>query len=117
MTKSVMDRATAHFRNKISGEMRSIFVPEWETKIYFKDANTLKEESKLLELAQQGKTVEALVETLIVKARNEDGSKMFNMADKITFMNEVDPAVVIRVCAEMNSAVAEGVSVEEAEKN
>lgn len=112
----IIDKATAHFRNKISGEMKHIFVPEWDTKIWFKEANTLKEEAKLLELAQAGKTVEALVETLIVKARNEDGSKMFAMADKITIMNEVDPSVVIRVCAEMNAANAES-NLEYAEKN
>jgi len=29
----VLDKATAHFRNRISGEMKSITVPEWETKI------------------------------------------------------------------------------------
>jgi hypothetical protein len=72
-------------------------------KIYFKEANTLTEESRLLQLAQQGKTVEALVETLIVKARKEDGTKMFNVHDKVTIMNEVDPSVVIRVCGEMNN--------------
>jgi len=100
-----IDKMTAHFRNKISGQMKHITVPEWDDmKIYFKEANTLTEESKLLQLAQAGKTVEALVETLIVKARNEDGTKMFNMHHKVTIMNEVDPSVVIRICGEMNSA-------------
>jgi hypothetical protein len=100
----VLEKATAHFRNKISGDMKSITVPEWEdAEIFFKEANTLQEESRLLTLAQQGKTVEALVETLITKARNKDGTKMFKMADKPTFMNEVDPTVLIRVCSEMNS--------------
>jgi len=99
----VLEQATAHFRNKISGEMKSITVPEWgDAEIFFKGANTLQEESRLLELAQKGKTIEALVETLITKARNKDGSKMFKMADKITFMNEVDPSVLIRVTGEMN---------------
>jgi hypothetical protein len=28
---------------------------------------------------------------------------MFKMADKITFMNEVDPTVLIRVCGDMNA--------------
>jgi hypothetical protein len=102
--QSNIDKMTAHFRSKISGEMKHITVPEWDDmKIYFKEANTLTEESRLLQLAQQGKTVEALVETLIVKARKEDGTKMFNMHDKVTIMNEVDPSVVIRVCGEMNN--------------
>jgi hypothetical protein len=110
-----IDKITAHFRNKISGEMSSIYVKEWDLKIYFKTSNTLSEESKLIELAQRGKTVEALVETLIIKSRNEDGTKMFTAADKSVFMNEVDSQVLIRVVGEMN---AQGfVQVEEAEKN
>jgi len=116
MSTRVIDKATSHYRTKISGEMKSITVPEWDTKIWFKESNTLREEAKLVELAQQGKTVEALVETLITKARNEDGSKMFTLAEKATFMNEVDPAVVIRICSEMNALNAES-NVEIAEKN
>ena len=40
---SVLDRATAHFRNQISGEMSSVEVPEWETTVYFKSSNTISE--------------------------------------------------------------------------
>ncbi len=112
----ILERATAHFRNQISGEMRSIEVPEWETKIFYKTVTNLKEEGRILELSQQGKTVEALVESLVVRARNEDGSKMFTMPDKITLMNEVDPKVLIRIVGEMNNVVQD-LSQEEVEKN
>jgi hypothetical protein len=97
--------------------MKSVHVPEWDSKIFFKSTITLKEQSKLIELASQGKTVEALVETLIVKARNEDGSKMFTMPDKITMMNEVDPSVLIRVVSEINLATGEDEDLEKVEKN
>lgn len=115
----ILDRATAHFRNKISDKMLSIDVPEWESKIYFKSSVTLKEQSRLIELASSGKTVEALVETLIVKARNEDGTKMFTVADKPTFMNEIDPAVIIRVVGEINDVIDQNSesSLEKIEKN
>jgi hypothetical protein len=113
---NAIDKMTQHFRNKISGDMRSVTVPEWGVEIYYKEANTLQEESVLVELAQKGKTVEALVETLIMKARNADGTKMFKKPDKITMMNEVDPGVLIRVVGEMNSANAES-NIEFAEKN
>jgi hypothetical protein len=102
---TVLNNATAHFRTKLGGELRSIDVPEWGSKIWYKPITTLKEQSKLVELAQQNKTVEALVETLIMKARNEDGSKMFTMPDKVVFMNEVDPAIIIRVVGEMNDKI------------
>lgn len=113
----VLERATAHFREKIGGDLKSIYVPEWDAKIYFKNTISLREQSKLIELAQQGKTTEALVESLIVKARNEDGTKMFNMPDKITMMNEVDPAILIRIVGEINQATASDDDLEAVEKN
>ena len=103
MTNAI-SKVTAHFRNKISGEMKSVVVPEWDNlKIYYKSSITLKEQGRILEAASKGNQLEAVVEALIIKARNEDGSKIFNMPDRITFMNEADPAVVIRVVAEMNA--------------
>jgi hypothetical protein len=114
----VLDNATSHFRNKISADMKFVVVPEWDNqKIFFKNAITLKEQSKLIELASQGKQVEALVESLIVKARNEDGTKMFSIVDKVTLMNEVDPNVIIRVVGEINSANDEEQDLEKVEKN
>jgi hypothetical protein len=104
MTNSVIERATSHFRKQVSGEMKKIHVPEWDCEIYFKTALTLREQGKLVELSTQGKQVEALAESLILKARNQDGSKMFTVADKATLLNEVDPAVIIRVVGEINIA-------------
>ena len=113
----VLEKATAHFRNKLSEELQSIVVPEWDNaKIYFKSVVTLKEQGKMIELANAGKQVEALVESLITKARNEDGTKMFNMVDKVTLMNEVDPAVLIRVVGEINNASQEP-TLDDVEKN
>ena len=111
-----IDKMTGHFRNKISGEMRKIHIEEWEMDIWYKSTNTLEEEGKLVELAQAGKTIEALVETFIMKARAEDGTRMFTKIQKPVFLNEVDPAVFIRVVGEMNDANDES-NVEFAEKN
>jgi len=113
----VLEKATGHFREKLTADMKTVFVPEWESKIYFKTTITLKEQSKLIELATSGKQVEALVETLIVKARNEDGTKMFTPLDKQVFLNEVDPNVIIRVVAEINSVSDEDIEQEALEKN
>lgn len=100
---SVLDKATAHFRSQLDNEMTCVDVPEWDTKIWFKRVSTLREEGKILELSQQGKTIEALVESIVLKARNQDGSKMFSLVDKVTLMNEVDPKVIIRIAGEINS--------------
>jgi hypothetical protein len=112
----ILDRATAHFRNQINGEMKSIEVPEWETKVYFKTSTNLREEGRILEFSQAGKSVEALVESLIVRARNEDGTKMFSQADKAVLLNEVDPKVLIRIVGEINQVNID-LSEAEVEKN
>jgi hypothetical protein len=112
----ILARATEHFRSKVGGEMRMIEVPEWgNTRIYYKPVSTLKEQSKLVELASQNKTVEALVESLVMRARNEDGTKMFTITDKVVLMNEVDPGIIIRIVGDMNKTIDEG--EEETEKN
>ena len=48
--------------------------------------------------------VEALVETLLVKALNKDGSRVFTNADKVVLMREVDPDVIIRVVSAIQVA-------------
>jgi hypothetical protein len=114
---TVLDKATSHFREKLNADMQSIKVPEWDATIYFKSTQTLKEQSKLIELASQGKQVEALVESLIVKARNQDGTKMFSPAQKVILMNEVDPAIIVRIVTEMNSMLDQNNDLEAVEKN
>lgn len=114
---SILEKATSHFRNQISGEMKSVKVPEWDTTIYYKTATTLKEEGKILELSQQGKTVEALVEALILRARDVDGKRLFTPMDKVALLNEVDPKVIIRVVGEMNETSEKELDLENAEKN
>lgn len=113
----VLEKATAHFRNQISGAMQVVDVPEWGAKVYYKSAVSLKDEGKILELTQSGKTVEALVESLIVRARNEDGTKMFTVADKAPLLNEVDPKVLIRIVGEINEISNLESDLENAEKN
>ena len=112
---SVLENITGHYRSKIGGEMEKITVPEWKTDVYYKKSSSLKEQSKIIELAQKGATVEALVETLIARARLPDGSKMFRPTDKTVLMNEADPDVVIRVVGEMNNTDLD--SVADYEKN
>lgn len=114
---NILDKATAHFRNQISGEMKKIHVSEWEADIWFKSTTTLKEEGKVLALTQAGKPVEALVESLILRARNADGTRMFNMADKVTLLNEVDPRILIRIVGQMNDVGDDLLDQEQLEKN
>jgi len=111
---NVLGNATKHYQNKIK-EMNSFAVPEWDTTIYHRTITTLAQESEVIELARQNKTVEAMVVTIINKARHEDGTKMFTKHDKHTMMNEVDPAVVLRVAEQINGGALP--AMEELEKN
>jgi len=112
---SIIDKATAHYRSKLDGSLLKARIDEWEEDVYYYPTTSLKDESSILKLQQEGKTVEALVQTLIVKCRKPDGSKMFAPADKVTLMNEVDPKIIIRIAMMINTADAE--SVEDIEKN
>lgn len=103
----VMNNIKGHFKEKLSGGLQKIAVPEWKTDIYFKGTYPFAVESKILQLQQQGKTVEALVESLIQKALDPEGKPLFNKFDKVTLMNEADPSVLLRVCAELNNATSE----------
>lgn len=101
---SVIDKATKHFDEVLSqGLMGPIDVPEWETKVFYKASTTMFEESKIIELTQANKTTEALVQTLIMRARDEDGKPLFTGADKQKLMRNVDPKVILRIVTEMGN--------------
>jgi hypothetical protein len=100
---SVLQNATKHFADQLTGELKSVTVPEWQTDVYYKPINSFAIESKIIELTQKGKITEALIETLILKALDANGKPMFNKFDKVTLMNEVDPAVITRVVGQINA--------------
>lgn len=100
----MIDKATAHFEEVLAqGLQGPIEVPEWDAKIYYKPSTTMHEEAKIIELTQQGKTTEALVQTLIMRARDEDGKPVFTGADKLKLMRGVDPKVILRIVTLMGS--------------
>lgn len=111
---SVIGKATEHYQNRIK-EMSSFEVPEWNTTIYFRSTTTLAQESQVIELARQNKTVEAMVLTIMNKARHEDGTIMFSKHDKAALLNEVDPAVVLRIAEKINGGALP--KLEDLEKN
>ena len=113
---SVLENAKSHFKSKLSGELQKISVPEWKTDIFYKGTYPFAVESKIIELQAQGKTVEALVESIVNKALDPDGKPMFHKFDKVTLMNEADPQVLIRVATALNNATSE-YKFEDVEKN
>jgi hypothetical protein len=102
MTKAI-DRATAHFKEMLASDLRGpIKVPEWDLDVYWHPSTTMAEESVIIELSQSGKQTEALVMSLIIKAKDAEGKKIFETADKVRLMRAVDPAVILRIVTSMN---------------
>lgn len=101
---SVLNKAKEHYTNQISGELRSVEVPEWETTVYFKTTQNFAAQQKILQLSNEGKVVEALVETLIVKALDADGKRIFKSGDRDVLMRQVDPEIILKVCTAINKA-------------
>lgn len=111
---SLLEKAQAHYSELISGDLRSVHVPEWDETIYFRPSQTLAQNSKMLRLQNQNKPDEALVEAFIAHARDADGKRICNPADKVTLLRKVDQNVLTRVVNEM---LGEPIDEETAEKN
>jgi len=101
-------KATAHFETILAGGLKGpILVPEWDQDVYWKTTTTMAQEAKVIELTQAGKTTEGLVVQLIIKALDEEGNALFDMGDKPSLMNRVDPGIILRVVTSMNNDIAE----------
>lgn len=101
---SVMENMMSHFSDK---EISSIEVPEWGTDekplvIHYKPF-TLAEQKKLYSMAKDD-NIEMLAYTLILKALDEEGNKMFTMSDKRNLMNKVDPYILAKVAGHITDS-------------
>jgi len=105
---SVLDKAKAHF-DKL--DTKAIEVPEWDTVIY-STPFTMGEKKSLWKFAKDD-DFEFMVRTLILKALDKDGNKMFDISNKIELMNKVSPDVITRIVGEISTSQ----TVEEQEGN
>ena len=112
MGNKVLDKAKTHFAEAVSGELKEYHVEEWDETIYYKKGTNFAQEAKVIELQNQGKTAEALVQVLINRALDKDGKRIFADAEKPVLMNSVDPSVILKIVGQINSGSA--VTVEEA---
>ena len=111
---SVLDKAKEHYQSQLK-EMKSYYVEEWDETIYYRKTSSLAQEAEVVELTRANKSIEALVVSIINKARTEDGKLMFRKHDKEAMMREVDPSVILRISSVLNGGDA--ATVEEVEKN
>lgn len=112
MPNKVLDKATKHFADVVSGTLNEYYVEEWDETIYYKNGTNFAQEAKVIELQNKNKSAEALVQVLINRALDKDGKKLFADAEKAVLMNSVDPSTILKIVGKMNEG--ETPTVEEA---
>lgn len=100
---SVLDKAKGHYKAKMSREPRKLAVPEWGCDVYIKPGINLNHLGEIMELANSGKSAEAMAMTAIYRLVDAEDKPVFKRLDKIVLMQEVDPDVLARIVAEINS--------------
>lgn len=111
---SVISRITQHYESQ---GVRTIEVPEWGDNdgplVIYTAPFTLRDQSRIDFATRKSESnVDALVEVLIQKCQNPDGSRMFTVADKKALREKADVDVVSRVCTDIM-----GPTTEQLEKN
>ena len=101
----------------MSGELREFYIDEWDTTFYCKKGTNFKAESKVLELQNQGKTGEALVQMIINRCLDKDGKRVFNEHNKQELMNSVDPEVLVKIVNALSEESEDTLTVDDATKN
>ncbi len=109
-----IDKAKAHFRDRMTDSLKGpIVVPEWGIDVYFRNVNNLQQEAEIVKLQQEGKTVESLALSLILRAKDESGKPLFARGNKTELMTQVDPEVILRVLSEMKDGEDDGEVMED----
>lgn len=99
----ILNKAKSHFADVMNGELKSFYIAEWDTTFYYKKGSNFKSEAKVLELQNQGKTGEALVQMIVNRCLDEKGKRVFNDHNKTELMNSVDPEVLVKIVNCLNA--------------
>ena len=94
---SIKENAKTQFKAKLSGELNSVDVPEWGEKIYFKNAINGKKQGQIMSLYDQGKIVESVCMSLIMRALDKEGNAIWRPAELQELLREYDVEVIARV--------------------
>ena len=106
MSKAI-DFARAHFSAKAR---ITVEVPEWPVEgggplVVHASPLTLAEKQRIDKYRETWGKMEALAYTLIIKAEDAEGKKLFSLDDKRSLMTQVDPDVLARVVLDIVAPV------------
>ena len=102
-----------HWRTQLDKQMGEVVVPEWDVTIFFKPMN-LSQQNRIFKYANEG-SLESLVETLLIRALDADGKRLFSNSNKKFFMEKASPSLIADVVAAMNDTPE--ATIEDARKN
>ena len=105
---TVLNTAKEHFKEIANQGQGHIDIPEWKTTVYWRISGlNFAQQSKVIELQSKGKSAEALVEMMIMRALDSEGNRMFKLAEKSEIMREVDPNMILKVVTAMGDSDTE----------
>jgi len=91
-----LEAAKRHWAQRLQNDPRTIEVPEWELTVHVWPA-TLEERARYIET----EGLERAVDLVIVRAKHEDGTPVFQPGERSTLLRRVDPDVLLRLAAEI----------------
>lgn len=102
---SPLERAKADWAEKMEA-VRVVHCPEWgepgtPLEIHVPPMN-MAQRIKLVGMAQKN-DLEAVVESIIIRAKSPDGTAMFSPKDKTILMTDVDPDILATVAKDINA--------------
>ena len=117
--RSPLEFTKEAFRKRLSANPKIIEVPEMgppgsPLKIHVFPM-TLREQDAIYQKYRDG-SLDSLVETVILRAKDADGKRIFQRGQFAEFVHEVDPDLLSRIVSEMNEGedeLAEALGTEE----
>jgi hypothetical protein len=101
---SILDNAMRHFSESADTELHELAVTEWGESVWFKSVSSMNglQYQKFVAAAQKS-DFEGLVDIFLLRARKEDGTRMFNTGDKKALMNSVSPDMITGIVNRMSA--------------
>jgi hypothetical protein len=101
---SVIEKAKAHYQAKLSAEPRPISIPEWELEAFIKPGISLERLGEIMQAANENKTAEAMVLTIVYRLIDGEGKQIFKKLDKLELLKAVDPDVLADIVNKINNS-------------
>lgn len=89
---TAIEQAEEHYNNQVRGFLR---VDEWDADIYWSPL-TLNDLARIGRAAK-GDDAQTIIETVVLKAEDKNGDKLFTVEDKAKLKRAADPAILGRI--------------------